>query len=124
MDEHIYNRSVDVATMPDRIRRLPISPTGFPVPWFVEWFQIRKPCPAGDGVPDFRVVDPTKMAVAVKKNRCWVCGQPRSVVFKAFVIGPMCALSEGRQLGDGTREFLADYLEKPEISAPTRRRGS
>jgi hypothetical protein len=23
--------------MPDRIKRLPISPTGYPVPWFVGW---------------------------------------------------------------------------------------
>ena len=34
-----YNKSVDVASMPDRIRRLPVSPTGYPVPWFVRMVQ-------------------------------------------------------------------------------------
>ena len=88
-----YNRSVDTLSMPDRVRRLPVSPTGFPVPWFVEWFgDDGKPCKAGEGTPDFRVVDPRKITKAMHSNLCWVCGGSMGV-FKCFVIGPMCAIN-------------------------------
>lgn len=87
-----YNKSVDVLSMPDRIRRLPVSPTGYPVPWFVEWFKDGKPGPTGEGEPDFRVIDPRKMAKAVNSHSCWVCGTPMGT-FKAFTIGPMCAIN-------------------------------
>lgn len=88
-----YNKSVDVASMPDRIRRLPISEQGWPVPWFVEWFKDGKPCATGDGVPDFRIVDPRKITTAVKKQKCWVCGEGPLGIFKCFVIGPMCSVN-------------------------------
>ena len=87
-----YNKSVDVLSMPDRIRRLPVSPEGFPVPWFVEWFKDGQPCETGQGVPDFRVIDPRKMAKAVKQHLCWVCGETMGI-HKCFVIGPMCAIN-------------------------------
>jgi hypothetical protein len=88
-----YNKSVDVLNMPSRIRRLPVSPTGYPVPWFVAWFANGKPSEDGVGLPDFRVVDPKKIRDAVKQNRCWVCGQTKSAAFHAFVIGSMCAIN-------------------------------
>ena len=88
-----YNKSVDVASMPDRVRRLPISEQGWPVPWFVEWFKDGKPCATGDGVPDFRIVDPRKITTAVKKQKCWVCGEGPLGIFKCFVIGPMCSVN-------------------------------
>jgi hypothetical protein len=88
-----YNRSVDVGSMPDRIRRLPISPQGFPVPWFVTWFDDDgKPCPTGEGLPDFRVVDPRKMRKAMDNHVCWTCGTTMGV-HKCFLIGPMCAIN-------------------------------
>jgi hypothetical protein len=90
-----YNKSVDVLNMPDRIRRLPVSPLGWPVPWFVSWFDLDgKPCEDHLGIPDFRVIDPRKMVTAVKQHRCWVCGQTKSSAFHAFVIGPMCAITK------------------------------
>lgn len=78
-----YNASIRAVPMPERVRHLPVSPTGYPVPWFVAWF---------DGVPDFRVIDTPKMAVAVRQSRCWVCGGPlgRSL---ALTIGPMCSIT-------------------------------
>jgi hypothetical protein len=88
-----YNRSIDVIMLPPRIRSLPISPQGWPVPWFVTWFNGDRPCEDGEGVPDFRVVDPSKITTAVGKNRCWVCGQTKSAAFHAFVIGPMCSIN-------------------------------
>ena len=90
-----YNKSVDVLNMPDRIRRLPVSPLGWPVPWFVTWFdRDGRPCDDGEGICDFRVVNPAKIVTAVKKSRCWVCGEQMSAVYKAFVIGPMCAINK------------------------------
>jgi hypothetical protein len=77
------NQAIWSIPMPDRIKRLPISPTGFPVPWFVAW---------RDGVPDFRVIGPDKMVQAVNRKLCWICGQPLGVR-KAFLIGPMCAVN-------------------------------
>jgi hypothetical protein len=79
--------------MPDRIRRLPISPKGYPVPWFVVWFKDGKPCEDGDGEPDFRVTDPRKIAQATNNKRCWVCGGGPLGIYKCFVIGPMCAIN-------------------------------
>ena len=87
-----YNRSVDVLNMPARIRRLPISDKGFPVPYFVQWFDSELPCEPGLGVPDFRVADTRKMVRAVKSGLCWTCGQPMGT-HKSFILGPMCAIN-------------------------------
>jgi hypothetical protein len=88
-----YNKSVDVASMPDRVHRLPVSAEGWPVPWFVTWFKDGKVCADGEGVPDFRVVDPRKITMAIKKQKCWVCGEGPIGVYKCFVIGPMCSVN-------------------------------
>lgn len=79
-----YNRGIDPAAMPRRVRRLPVSPTGFPVPWFVHWND--------DGTPDFRVIGRGKHRLAEAKRLCWVCGEPLGK-FMSFVIGPMCAVN-------------------------------
>lgn len=78
-----YNAAIRAVPMPDRIRWLPVSPEGYPVPWFVATI---------DGVPDFRVIERGRISLAVKHKRCWVCGQPlgRTV---AFTLGPMCAIN-------------------------------
>lgn len=77
------NAAVRDIPMPEGIRRLPISPTGFPVPWFVAW---------GDGVPDFRAINERKILLAHKRHVCWLCGGRLGRNF-AFVIGPMCAIT-------------------------------
>jgi hypothetical protein len=69
--------------VPDRIRSLPLDVRGFPVPWFVHW---------DNGVPDFRVVGPGKIADAVRFRRCWTCGEVLGK-FMTFVIGPMCLIN-------------------------------
>jgi hypothetical protein len=73
----------DLPPLPDRMRGLPLDHRGFPVPWFVA---------ITDGVPDFRVLRPGGLQIAVKKNICWICGGPLGV-YMAFVIGPMCAIN-------------------------------
>lgn len=79
----MLNESIRNVAMPPRIKRLPISPKGFPVPWFVAYI---------DGEPDFRVIGPGKFRDALQRNRCWICGEPTGAR-KAFVIGPMCTIN-------------------------------
>ncbi len=92
MDAMSLNEQMRRVVIPAKMRHLPVSPTGFPVPWFVAWFDGGNPCEARKGVPDFRVIDTPKMGIAIKQKRCWVCGD-RLGVHMAFVIGPMCALN-------------------------------
>lgn len=77
------NESIRCIPIPERMQRLPISPKGFPVPWFVAYV---------DGVPDFRVIGPGKISSAHNKRLCWLCGDKlgRHIV---FTIGPMCTVN-------------------------------
>jgi hypothetical protein len=70
--------------LPSRIALLPRDHRGFPIPWFVAELD--------SGERDFRVADDRKRAAAVQRGLCWVCGQQLGQ-FKAFVIGPMCAVN-------------------------------
>src|SRR5215831_17681946 len=71
-----YNAKVLAAPMPDRIKKLPISPQGYPVPWFVPWIgDDGKQSETGLGTPDFRMMDSDKFKQALKHNRCWICGE-------------------------------------------------
>jgi hypothetical protein len=99
--------------MPDRIKRLPISRAGFPVPWFVAWI---------DGEPDFRVIGQGKMVQAVNRKLCWACGQSLGV-HKAFLIGPMCSIT--RSISEPPMHFeCADYCGRacPFLSHPNAQR--
>lgn len=69
--------------VPPRIAKLPVDHRGYPVPYFVTWVN---------GVPDFRVITPQKIVQAVKHQHCWICGEKLGT-YKAFVIGPMCAIN-------------------------------
>lgn len=69
--------------MPARIRRLPVSARGFPIPKFVEYV---------DGEPDFRLFNATHMKNCIHRDLCWICGEPLGS-FKAFPIGPMCCIN-------------------------------
>ena len=69
--------------LPLRMQKLPIDERGYPVPWFVAWF---------DGKPEFRAMDPLKYRRAVKEHLCWVCGGALGVNV-AFVAGPMCGIN-------------------------------
>jgi len=77
------NAAIADIPIPGRMRWLPISDKGFPVPWFVDWV---------DGKPDFRIADSRKLARAIKSDLCWLCGQTLGR-FKCFTIGPMCAVN-------------------------------
>lgn len=66
----------------ERIANLPRDGRGFPVPWFVAWF---------DGRPDFRVVHTPRYGQAWNGELCWVCGQKLGA-FRAWVMGPVSLL--------------------------------
>lgn len=69
--------------IPARIRALPVSDKGYPVPYFVQFI---------DGKPDFRVIDPTKFARCLVAECCWICGQPLGR-HKVFVAGPVSGIT-------------------------------
>jgi hypothetical protein len=71
--------------MPPRIAMLERNKAGYPVPWFVAWIG---------GKPDFRVIRPGGIQIALRRKLCWVCGVPfLRQEDRAFVIGPMCAVN-------------------------------
>jgi hypothetical protein len=78
-----YNIAVQRLKMPPRMLKLPVDERGFPVPKFVQWI---------DGKPDFRVVNQSFMANAVRIKLCWLCGEALGR-YQAFVIGPMCSIN-------------------------------
>lgn len=65
--------------MPERIRSLSRDARGYPVPFFVQWY---------DGKPDFRVMNPESFKAAVSRRLCWTCGKPLMRLC-AFVGGPL-----------------------------------
>ena len=74
------NASIRDITNPRRMRRLPVSPRGFPVPWFVAWLG---------GVPDFRCIGLGKLVKAIYQHCCWLCDEPLGF-WQTYAIGPMC----------------------------------
>jgi hypothetical protein len=78
---HTLRQGLEVP--PKFMTELPNDKRGYPVPFFVDYF---------DGEPEFRAFDQQKMVDCIKKRLCWVCGNKlfREMV---FVIGPMCAIN-------------------------------
>lgn len=108
-----YNAAIKAIVMPERVKRLPISPKGFPVPWFVAWIE---------GVPDFRVIGPGKIVEAWKRKRCWVCGDPLGVNL-AMTLGPMCAINRTISEPPAHRECaIYSCMACPFLSNPRMRR--
>ena len=68
---------------PLRVRALPLSDKGYPVPWFVEYV---------DGKPEFRLMSREKWGRAIRLRLCWICGQPLGANM-TFVSGPMCGVN-------------------------------
>lgn len=105
----------DVAPPPRFMQALPIDDRGYPVPWFVEWI---------DGRPEFRAMSAEKLRIAIKQNRCWICGGKlfRELI---FVIGPMCAVNRVSGEPPCHRE-CAQYaaVNCPFLSKPQMRRRS
>lgn len=82
IDVSTYRPELNIDTMPDRIRRLPVH-RGYPVPWFVDTVN---------GEPEFRAMNARKWKQAIADSLCWVCGEKLGR-FRVCVIGPMCAIN-------------------------------
>lgn len=79
---------LELEPLPERMRNLPVDERGYPVPWFVAWYE---------GKPEFRAMDAGKLRDALKQRLCWVCGQPLGR-WLAFPIGAMCVIT--RTIGE------------------------
>jgi hypothetical protein len=124
MDGPRLNQKMSTLTIPDRIKRLPISPDGYPVPWFVVWYNDGEPSEFGEGVPDFRVADPRKLIKAVKQNLCWICGEPLGK-HRVFTIGPMCSINRTISEPPQHRECAEFSVQAcPFLSNPRMRRNA
>lgn len=71
--------------MPRRIAMLPLTENGYPILFFAD-------INPDTGKPDLRLMDGRKLMRCIKERLCWLCGQPMGK-HKAFVIGPMCAVT-------------------------------
>lgn len=72
-------------TEPERIGRLPRDERGRPIPWFTAVLD--------GGRTDLRVVDAAKIERAIAESRCWVCGGRFTGPTRAFIVGPLGAIS-------------------------------
>lgn len=85
----------ELEPLPAQMANLPLH-RGYPVPWFVEWIEgsgdDMTACPIGAGAPEFRIMSHERLRTSVDEDRCWVCGG-RLSSYRAFVIGPMCAVN-------------------------------
>ena len=82
------NAAIRHIDMPSRMKRLPLTDTGYPVPWFAEWVRQED----GSLKPELRATSKFQVLKAVRDNLCWICGD-RLNVRKAFCIGPMCTVN-------------------------------
>ena len=83
----LNNRIKDIQ-IPQRMRSLPISDEGYPIPYFVPWITDAE----GRRYPEFRAMDTEKFFHAIRHKRCWLCGNPLGK-YLCFPIGPMCAIT-------------------------------
>lgn len=92
---------------------LPRTQRGFPVPWFVAWI---------DGEPDFRVIKPDGIKIAVNHSLCWLCGYELGMT-ATYVSGPMCGINR-TSAEPPSHHRCADYAAKacPFLSRPDARR--
>jgi hypothetical protein len=110
-----YALAIRDIPMPNRLRYRPVSETGFPVPWFVDWIN---------GKPDFRVMDAAKWSQAVRQDLCWLCGQTLGR-FKVFTAGPMCAVNRTSAEPPSHRECATYAVQAcPFLARPRMRRNS
>ena len=106
---------ISLPEAPSRIARLPKSERGYPIPWFV-WIN-------EEGVPDFRIIGPGKLADAYNNDRCWICGSGLLGHARVYTIGPMCVINRTTSEPASHRE-CAEYAAKacPFLTNPREKR--
>lgn len=112
--------------MPIRMRKLPISDKGFPIPAFVAWLdesgkRYLRPGTPGAG-RDFRIIDHTYLERCFRFWRCWLCDEPLGR-FRVFAVGPMCVVNRVTMEPPSHRD-CAEYAAKacPFLTRPRMRR--
>jgi hypothetical protein len=110
----ILNAAIRNIPIPDRMNRLPISETGFLVPWFVAYSK--------DDKPLLQVADPVKRLRAGRLGLCWCCGQKLGA-HKAAILGPMCIINR-ITAEPASHKTCAEYSVRacPFLSKPRMRR--
>jgi len=78
------NVSIAEIPIPRRMRGLPISAQGYPIPWFVPFTY--------GGEPVTQAADPAKRLRAIRVGLCWCCGELLGT-HKCFALGPMCIVT-------------------------------
>jgi hypothetical protein len=107
--------------LPMRMRGLPRDHRGFVVPYFVAWLdeqqhEVEPP----NGVPDFRILSPSRMLKCKRDKLCWLCGQKLGR-FMVFAIGPMCAATRTTMEPPGHYEcarygvIVCPFLSRPRM---------
>lgn len=115
----------ELPELPRHMRGLPLDARGYPVPWFAAWHDEEgKPLPRGEGTPDIKYMADGAVGEAMREGRCWVCGG-RLGRYKAFTIGPMCALNRTNAEPPSHLE-CADFAARacPFLSKPHMKRGT
>jgi hypothetical protein len=106
--------------VPARIMALPRDERGYPVPRFVAWLEGGELKKRGQGSPDFRVLYPGAREAAVRRQACWICGEPMGV-HQVFAIGPMCSINRTAQEPPSHRECVEWAVKAcPFLSQPRR----
>jgi len=104
------NQKIMHLEMPSRMKSLPVSPEGYPIPWFVS-----------EG-GDIRYASPEKIVIAFRHEKCWTCGHNLGT-HKTFIIGPMCMVNNINSEPPSHLE-CAEYAVRacPFLSQPRMRR--
>lgn len=75
----------DLPPLPEKMKGLPISGQGYPIPWFTPW---------RDGKPDLKIASIHKLIRAFRESRCWVSGVRYQLGQElAFIGGPMLVVN-------------------------------
>jgi len=116
----LRSRSVPV---PVRMSKMPRDRRGFTVPFFVSWLDANgNLVDAPNGTPDFRVIDTRRFAECVNFAKCWLCGEKLGR-YKAYVVGPMCAVNRTTSEPPCHRECAVYALQVcPFLAQPKMRR--
>lgn len=69
--------------VPSRMRNLPVSGEGYPIPFVCAWIN---------GEPNFSIADPRKLAACHEQRWCSLCGELLGQ-YKAFVIDSIAAVT-------------------------------
>src|SRR5262245_5294347 len=108
------NASIRDIPIPDRMKHLPISDQGYPIPWFVPEDK--------DGNPVVSAGDPDKRRRAYQYRLCWCCGQKLGRHLH-FVLGPMCIINRATAEPPLHRECALYSVQAcPFLSRPKMRR--